>query len=244
MGAAAPSMTDAERRTRASRIAAMRADHARVLEVEGTYEDAVRAAADFAQREGATIVSDTSWPGYEEIPRLIMAGYTRLLDEASRQWSQAPDIVIVQGGVGGLVCAAASWFAFHRDPRPFFVACEPDAAACLLASARAHRLVVLDRVGSTMMAGLRCAEPSPVAWPAIHDTVDAFVAISDRYAQEAMNILANPNDDDPRIEAGPSGACGVGALLALLREPSMEPVRRAARLGDSCRILLFVTEGA
>jgi diaminopropionate ammonia-lyase len=52
----------------------MRQDGARVVDVAGSYEVAVRDAAEFAAREDATIVSDTAWPGYDEIPRWIMAG--------------------------------------------------------------------------------------------------------------------------------------------------------------------------
>ena len=58
---------------------------------------------------GATILSDTAWPGYEEIPRWIMAGYTQVFEEAYNQWDRPPDVMFVQGGVGGLVCAAANW---------------------------------------------------------------------------------------------------------------------------------------
>ena len=45
-------------------------------------------------------MSDTSWPGYDEIPRLIMLGYTRLLDEAEADWRPAspPDAIFVPGG--------------------------------------------------------------------------------------------------------------------------------------------------
>ncbi len=102
------------------------------------------------------VISDTSWPGYDEIPRLIMAGYTRLFDEASRQWPRLPDIVLVQGGVGGLVCAAANWFAFQFGARrPYLIACEPESAACLLESARAGRVVDSPR-----------SRPSPAPSPA------------------------------------------------------------------------------
>src|SRR5688500_658819 len=102
-----------ERRTRGARIAAMREDGARVVDVEGTYEDAVGQAAAFGRQSHAAVVSDTFWSGYEQIPCWIMAGYTHLFEEAASQWSAPPDIVIVQGGVGGLVCAAASWFAWR-----------------------------------------------------------------------------------------------------------------------------------
>ena len=233
---------DVERRVRNDRIAGMRADGARVVEVAGTYEEAVAMAAARARAHGSAVISDTGWPGYEQIPRNIMAGYTRLFTEASRQWSDSPDVVLVQGGVGGLVCAAASWFAFTAGgARPYLIACEPDGAACLFESARTGSPVQLSSV-RTSMAGLRCATPSTAAWPAIRDGIDAFVAIPDSYASLAMSRLS-ARSGDPFIEAGPSGACGVGALLALKDEAALRPVHNACGLGRSTRVLAVVTEG-
>src|SRR5262245_3196286 len=71
VAAAAPGITPMERATRESRIAAMRADAAQIVEVAGRYEDAVARAAAHGRETGAQIVSDTSWAGYEEIPRRI-----------------------------------------------------------------------------------------------------------------------------------------------------------------------------
>ena len=234
-----------ERTTRDARIAAMRADGATTIDVDGSYEDAVRAAAEFAERNGATIVSDTAWEGYEEIPRLIMLGYTRVFEEASRQWNAVPEIVFVQGGVGGLVCAAANWWAArYGAQRPTIVACEPDSHACLLASARAGALVDLgDAAGphGTIMAGLRCATPSPAAWSSIHDGVDAFVSIPDSFTLEAMQMFGRPEPGDHAIAVGPSGACGLGSLLAVLREDAGEPIRRRYPL-ESTRVLVVATE--
>jgi diaminopropionate ammonia-lyase len=236
---------DVERATRSARIAAMRADGATTIDVDGSYEDAVRAAAEFAERTGATIVSDTAWEGYEEIPRLIMLGYTRVLEEASRQWTAIPDVVFVQGGVGGLVCAAANWWAArHGARRPAIVACEPDSHACLLASARAGELVDLGdaaRPGGTIMAGLRCATPSPAAWPSIQVGVDAFVSIPDSFTLAAMEMFRRPEAGHRAIAAGPSGACGLGALLAVLREDAGEPIRQRCSL-ESTRVLVIATE--
>ena len=54
------------------------------------------------------MISDTSWPGYEAIPRLIMLGYTRLMDEAAGAWGATPpDVMLVQGGVGGYM---STWY--------------------------------------------------------------------------------------------------------------------------------------
>lgn len=218
----------------------MREDGAAVVEVDGTYEEAVRRAAAFGEETGAAIVSDTSWPGYDRIPRWIMAGYTHILEEAAAHWRDTPDVVVVQGGVGGLVCAAASWFARRFGAaRPFFIACEPDDAACLMASARAGHPVTLTGELRTIMAGLRCAEPSPAAWPAIAVGVDAFVSVPDAWTLDAIERLRG---ETPPIDAGPSGACGVAALLALVRSPGLEPVRSACRLDRSTRALAIVTE--
>ena len=254
-----------ERRTRDARVEGMRRDGARTVDVAGTYEEAVAKAAESARDAGATVISDTSWPGYEAIPRLIMAGYTRLFHEASLQWQQVPDVVLVQGGVGGLVCAAANWFAWQFGARrPYLIACEPESAACLLESARTGAAKHMDSVRApeprapeprvpspeirvpspeiTMMAGLRCAEPSPAAWPSIHSGVDAFVAVPDSIVLEAMERLQSPIEDPP-IAPGPSGACGIGALLALLYSPQLAEVRANCSLRRSAQVLAVVTEG-
>ncbi len=242
--ASAPDAPDVERATRSARVAAMRSDGATTIDVDGSYEDAVRAAADVAETSGATVVSDTAWEGYAEIPRLIMLGYTRVLEDASRQWHAAPDIVFVQGGVGGLVCATVNWFAArYGERRPAIVACEPDSHACLLASARAGTLIDLGEAagGRTIMAGLRCATPSPAAWPSIHAGVDAFVSIPDAFTRDAMELLRRPRGADPAIAAGPSGACGLGAMLAVLRDAAGEPIRHRWPL-ESTRAMVVVTE--
>ena len=243
--AAAPHLEPLERRTRFDRVNGMRDDGAIVVEVEGSYEEAVRDAEAHARQTGATIVSDTSWDGYEQIPRWIMAGYTQLFEEANSQWDAPPHVVLVQGGVGGLVAAAASWFAWKfGDRRPYLIACEPDHAACLLASAEHGEATTLIEEPRTIMAGLRCAEPSPAAWPAIAAGVDAFVTVSDQQAIDTIAALGRAADPAERIEAGPSGACGAAALVALATAPELAALRTACRLDRSTRALVVITEGA
>lgn len=233
-----------EATTRAARVRAMKDDGAAVVDVSGTYEEAVERAMHFAHENGAIVVSDTSWDGYEQIPRWIMAGYTQLFEEAASQWDAPPHIVFVQGGVGGLVCAAVSWFAWRFGAhRPFIVACEPVNAACLLASAEAKRPITITSSLDTIMAGLRCAAPSPLAWPAVLAGVDAFVTVEDAAVLEMINSLSSHAGEE-RIEAGPSGTCGLAALRQVLTAQELEPVRKAARLDRSTRAFAVVTEGA
>jgi diaminopropionate ammonia-lyase len=209
--------------------------------VEGSYDDAVRQVAlDAAERKWLA-VSDTSWPGYEEIPRWIMAGYTQMLREASHQWQSAPDVVLVQAGVGGLACAVASWFADQlRERRPYLIACEPESAACLLEAARIGRPVQISGDLQTVMACLSAGEVSHIAWPILAGTIDCFVAVEDAHAVDAVQLLKR---EPPFLTAGESGAAGLAGLSAIRNSPSLAPVWQAANLGPRSRVMVFLTEG-
>lgn len=236
-----------------ARVEAIAGEGATVITVDGSYDDAVRIMRDEAEANGWTIISDTAWPGYERIPRLIMLGYTRMLDEiripdpASRipdPASRFPDFLFVQGGVGGLLCAMASWCAFHRrESPPRVIAVEPTSAACLQASARAGRPTAVSGPLTTTMAGLRNREVSPPAFESLLPNVDAFMAIDDEWAHDAMRTFATPLPGDPVIEAGSSGSATLGGLLALCREPSLEAARNQLGLNGASRVLVLVSEG-
>lgn len=221
----------------AARVAAIAGEGADVVRVEGSYDDAVRVMRSEAADHDWTIVSDTSWPGYERIPRLIMLGYTRMIDEIAEDF----DVVFVQGGVGGLLCGVASACAVREGVR--VVCVEPSQAACLMASARAGHPVAVAGPLTTTMAGLRNREVSPLAFEAVLPIVDAYVAIDDPWAHDAMRRLARPAGDDPVISAGASGSAALGGLLAVCTEPSMAAVRERVRLGPASRVLVLVSEG-
>ncbi len=256
----------------ASRVDAITGEGAAVVRVDGSYDDAVRAMRRDAAAHGWTIVSDTSWDGYERIPRLIMLGYTRMIDEvesalrsASSVSSAAPfdsagnrlaqgrlvdpsssvfDAVFVQGGVGGLLCGVASACAFRfPDRRPSVVCVEPSQAACLMASARAGRPVAVEGPLETRMAGLRNREVSPLAFGAVLPIVDAYVAIDDGWAYDAMRRLAAPLDTDPRVAAGASGSAALGGLLAVCGDPALGSTREQLGLDRRSRVLVIVSEG-
>ncbi len=122
-----------------ARADAIAGEGAIVVRVPGTYDDAVRVAASEAAAHGWTVISDTSWPGYEHIPRLIMLGYSWMVDEMARAMPRGwrPDAIFVPGGVGGLLAGVASRSAWLWSTPPRLIAVEPASAACLQASARA-----------------------------------------------------------------------------------------------------------
>jgi diaminopropionate ammonia-lyase len=230
----------------AARASAIAGEGATVIRVAGTYDDAVRTAAADAARNGWIVVSDTSWPGYEEIPRQIMLGYTQLMDEAEHEWNSSgpPDVLFVQAGVGGLLGAVASWAAWrYGSRRPHIVAVEPTGAACLQASARAGRPTALGGPLTTIMGGLRAGEVSPAAFEGIRGLVDVFLAIEDDWAKEAMRQSAHPSGGDPLLRIGPSGAAGLAALMAIARSPALDDVARILSLDRGTRAFAIATEG-
>ena len=220
-----------------SRVDAIARYGAEVRRVPGTYDDAVRAAAAEAELQGWLIVSDTSWPGYTEVPRLIMQGYRLMADEALDQWQGPPPThVFVQAGVGGAAAAVSVQMRARLSPPPALVVVEPDRAACLLASAEAGKPAAVEGELDTIMAGLACGEPSLLAWQELERAATAYLAIDDTEAIAAMRLLAQLG-----VVSGESGAAGLAGLLAAARDQS---ARSALGLGADSRVLLFSTEGA
>ena len=64
-----------------ARAEAIRSLGARVVRVEGEYDDAVAQADRNARERGWTVISDTSYEGYMDIPRVVMVGYTVMVEE-------------------------------------------------------------------------------------------------------------------------------------------------------------------
>jgi diaminopropionate ammonia-lyase len=227
-----------------SRVQAIAAEGAEITIIQGSYDDAVITMARDADTHGWLVISDTAWPGYETVPRLIMAGYTMMMIEAEESWHAPPDLVIVQAGVGGLAGSVTGWLLQrYGADRPSIVCCEPHEAACVFASIAAGELRESTGSLQTIMGGLNCARISTVAWPLLRSGVDACVSVSDDAAIDAVRKLAYPFPGDPRILAGESGACGVAALSLLFLHPESAPLRESLKLNRKSRVLAIITEG-
>jgi diaminopropionate ammonia-lyase len=216
---------------------------AEVREVKGNYDDAVRHAAATAAAQGWTVVSDTSYPGYREIPLDVMHGYGVMAQEIAHQLagSEPPTHALVQAGVGALAGAVCASFWLHWGARrPRFVAVEPLLADCVYRSLEAGRPVVVGGALDTVMAGLACGEVSELAWDILRGGANAALAVDDAYALDAMRRLARPVAGDPPIVAGETGGVGLAALLAARDHP---PIRQALGLNEQSRVLLIGSEG-
>jgi diaminopropionate ammonia-lyase len=224
------------------RVAAIARFGADMIRVDGTYDDSVREAARVAEERGWTIVSDTSWPGYERIPSLVMQGYTALVREALRQMAEPPTHVFIQSGVGGIAASVAGYMAIEfGDMRPTFVVVDPARAACLFESAKAGHAVSIAHGEPTVMAMLECYEPSLVAWRILSHVADGFMTVDEADAIAVMKALAKPSGNDPVIVAGESGGVGLAALIKAASDPE---IKAALGLDENSRVFLINTEGA
>jgi len=212
--------------TSKARIDAIRGYGANITIVNGNYDDAVRQVADDAKKYGWEIISDTSWDGYTEVPTWIMQGYNTMLLEVQEQFCnmgvERPTHVFVQAGVGALAASVIGYYAslFKNGGMPKFVVVEPDQAACVFTTALANDGMCHSVKGDldTIMAGLACGDPSPIAWSVLKDLADCYLSVPDYVAARGMRILATPLDDDPIVISGESGAVTVGALYSILTE--------------------------
>lgn len=219
---------------------------AEIVRIRGNYDESVNEAARLARQHGWEVVSDTSYEGYEAVPRDVMQGYgivaEELLENAADPATCPWTHVFLQGGVGGMAAGIVSHFwERYGARRPRFVVVEPEQADCLLQSALQGRPARTTGSVDSVMAGLACGETSPLAWRFLQPAVDVFMTVPDGAAVSAMRLLAEGRHGDVPVVAGESGVAGLAGLQALAAQPAW---RDAMGLDGTARVLLISTEGA
>lgn len=218
---------------------------AEIVRIAGNYDDSVKEAERLAQANGWEVVSDTSYDGYEEVPRDVMQGYGVIAEEVleNEPNDECPYThVFLQGGVGGLAAGIVSHFWEHYgENRPTFIVVEPEQADCLTQSALHSQPTRATGSTDSVMAGLACGEVSPLAWRILQPSVDLFMTISDTEAEEAIREIAAGLYGDVPVVAGESAVAGFAALKNLLANPEW---KGRAGLTANARVLLISTEGA
>ena len=229
------------------RLENIRAAGADASITELNYDGAVRLANAHAREYGWTVIQDTAWEGYEEIPTRIMQGYLTMGLEAYEQLPEPPTHIFLQAGVGSLAGAMTGLFSqLYGEKRPVIVIVEPNKADCLFRTARADdgKLHFVTGDMDTIMAGLACGEPCTIAWEILRDYADHFLSCPDYAAAQGMRLLSRPAGNDRSIVSGESGASTFGALSELMTDPALKDIRDAIGLDSNSRVLCFSTEGA
>ncbi|MCY4291693.1 MAG: pyridoxal-phosphate dependent enzyme [Roseovarius sp.] len=202
----------------------LRSKGARVVRKGDDYETGMTAACKAANDRNWTLLSDSSWPGYFEIPKLLMEGYLAMASEIVETLPERPSHILLQAGVGGMAAACAAFFRNAWGSEPKIVVVEPQAAPALMESARAGQ----PRAASgpiSNMGRLDCKEPSYIALKGLARDADGFAAISDEQASGILPALAKMG-----LNTTESGGAGVAAYAAMKPE-------------KGSRILCIVSEG-
>lgn len=203
----------------------LQAKGAEVVRAGANYEASMQVAAEAAQANGWTLLSDSSWPGYTEPPLRVMEGYLQLAAEAVAQIDVPPTHIVLQAGVGGLAAAVAAHARHVWGDDPQIIVVEPEAASALMDSIRAGKVV--DTSGpASCMGRLDCKTPSLIALNGLARDTDIFFTITEAEAMDGANLLAEYG-----LSTTASGAAGVAALLAGLE------------LRLEARVLAILSEG-
>jgi diaminopropionate ammonia-lyase len=175
-----------------------------------------------------TLLSDTSWDAYTEIPHRLMEGYLVLAAEAVAQMPEAPTHIMLQAGVGGLASAAAAYFRHAWGDAPRIVVVEPEFAPALINSVKAGKPVV-SKGPVSEMGRLDCKDPSHIALKALARDANDFVTITEAEGQALLSML-----EDQGLAGSTSGAAGLSAI----------PVYKdALGIDANSRVLAVLSEG-
>jgi len=209
------------------------------------YDDTVRYTSQLAEENGWVIIQDTMWEGYEEIPLWIMQGYTTLAKEAVDQLEEAPTHVFLQAGVGSFAGAVVAFLQHFYGQQVTVVLVEPEAANCFYESFKqgTEHFVTVGGEMQTIMAGLACGEPNPMAWDILKAYTKVSICCDENVAATGMRVLANPLASDYRIVAGESGAAPFGCFYELMTNKDYKDLKAALQLNKQSNILFVNTEG-
>jgi diaminopropionate ammonia-lyase len=219
------------------RLAAVEAEGATLVAIDGGYDDAL-AAASAQVRDDDIVLSDSSWPGFGDVPRWVTDGYATVFeevdDELASRSASAPDLVVVPLGTGALAAAAAmSLRTEGASDHLRLVGVEPQSAACFSESVLAGRRTALPDPAPSVMTWWSRGLPSPLAFGPVAATFDGFVALDDDDARAAADQLVAHG-----VQTTPSGAAPRGARAARLADPPT-----GGELGRSTSVLVVNTEG-
>ncbi|SHK04873.1 L-threonine ammonia-lyase [Pseudonocardia thermophila] len=191
-----PSTTPRQKR---DRIRSLGGDAVELVVDGDTYDEAAAAAAEYAERAGATLV-----PAFDD-PRTI-AGQGTIGPEIVAQLGGPPDVLVVPVGGGGLLAGLGGWFA-ARHPSTRIVGVEPAGAASMAAALADGGPVTLDEIDS-FVDGAAVRRVGDLTFPVVRDCGAELIAIAEgRVCTEMLDLYQVDG-----VIAEPAGALASAAL--------------------------------
>jgi diaminopropionate ammonia-lyase len=227
----------------AGRVARIRDAGAGIVVIDGTYDDAVLAAENAAERDENLLVTDTDYFGNLAVTRAIMAGYAVLGDEAGT-WLQRrnlfPDCVFLQCGVGGMAAGVSAGLWQATGKKPSVITVESGNAACIDQSIKAGKCVAVPGTLETRMVGLSCGRPSLPAFDLLKTVSIGSVLVDDPTAEDVQSALSSGAWGDVPLATGDTGIAGIAGLCIAAENPEL---RKKFALGPNSVILTVNSEG-
>lgn len=212
---------------------------AEVIQISGNYDEAVTLAQEQAKENSWQLISDTSYPGYEETPKYVMAGYGLMCQEVLDQLEtgEIPTHIFVPCGVGALAATVALFF-YHHFPKNFpkIILVEPFQADCFFQTLKNNKLTKATGNLHTNMAGLACGEASLLAWKVLKPLAHSCLLLGEEYPLKTMKSL----HDNFQIISGETGASSLAAALYSCKN---EYIRKKLEITENSCILTLGTEG-
>ena len=198
-----------------SKVAAVRGYGGDVHLVDGSYDEAAEAAAEFAERESRTLVVAFDDPE-------IVAGQGTVGLEIARQAPAVRTVVVPLGG-GGLAAGVAIALK-SKLPETEVIGVQAEACAPYVDSLAAHRPIGA-RSASTICDGIAIKRPGELTLPLVERHLDGMATVSDDEVAQAMVLLLERS----KLVVEGAGAVGVAALLTGKVKPAED--------GQTCAVL-------
>jgi len=222
---------------RAARIDAL---GGQVVCIDGSYDDAVIAAAAAAGRDEGVLIADTGGDPDDAVVADVMQGYGLLARELAGQWPEdaggPPSHLFVQAGVGGLAAAMADGLRSQLHASARIVVVEPDSVACVTRALETGAPVAIDGDLHTGAEMLSCGLASAPALAVLLRHGARGLSVDEPMLRSAVAALREAGGPDSTA----SGAAGLAGLLRASADPALRATH--ALDGDS-RVLLVISEG-
>ena len=223
-----------------ARVRRIAARGAEIVQVGGTYDDAVVEAAHAASQGEGLLIADTAADEDDPVVADVMAGYgliaQEIVDQLRVRGDERPTHLFVQAGVGGLAAALAEGISGQMAGDRRVVVVEPTNAACVAAALRAGRAVHVPGDLKSSAEMLSCGLASVPALTILFRHGASALTVGEEALADAVTTLAACGGP----ATTPSGAAGLAGLLATL--PGSPPARELG-IDRSSRVLLVATEG-
>ncbi|USQ79934.1 threonine ammonia-lyase IlvA [Ornithinimicrobium faecis] len=198
-------------RQKRDRVAAIGGEFVEIVVTGSTYDAAAAAAAEDAERTGATLV-----PAFDH-PQTI-AGQGTVTREIVGVLGHAPDVLVVPVGGGGLLAGGLTWLR-EQYPDSRVVGVEPAGAASMAAALAQGGPVTLDEI-DPFVDGAAVRRAGENTYPIVRDGNAELVSIAE--GAVCVEMLAMYQTEG--IITEPAGALAAAALPTLGIQPGQTVV--------------------